>query len=179
MVQCLEFLNIPYFITGSIASMAYGEPRLTNDIDIVVDMKEEHIPRLKKWFPENDFYLSNSAALEAIHHRKQFNIIHGASGLKIDIIIHKKTPFDHSRFERIKRMKPTEEFDANFTSPEDIIIKKMDFYKEGESEKHLRDIAGIFKIYGKNLDTKYIEEWVNRLGLIDVWNIIEKKLKEK
>lgn len=69
--------------------------------------------------------------------------------------------------------------DADFATPEDVIIKKMDFYKEGGSEKHLRDITGILKISGDIIDYSYISEWVKRLGLTDIWNAVQKRLKEK
>src|SRR3989304_5258952 len=86
-VEILERLQIPYIVTGSIASMAYGEPRLTNDIDIVADVEEKHISGLLEAFPPNEFYISEDMIRDAIRRKSQFNIIHPASGLKIDIII--------------------------------------------------------------------------------------------
>ena len=68
---------------------------------------------------------------------------------------------------------------ANFAAPEDVIIKKMEYYKEGGSEKHLRDIAGILKISGETVDRSYIAEWARRLDLVDIWDAIQKKLHEK
>src|SRR5262249_9674361 len=73
-------------IVGSMASMAYGEPRFTNDIDILADLAEEHVSVLEAEFPAPDFYLSLMVAREAIRTRRQFNIIHVPSGLKLDII---------------------------------------------------------------------------------------------
>ncbi|MBW2006131.1 MAG: hypothetical protein JRI72_16320 [Deltaproteobacteria bacterium] len=67
---------------------------------------------------------------DAIHHHGQFNIIHPASGLKVDVIIKQNTPFDNSRFRRIKRIYPAESYQANFAAPEDVIIKKMECYRE-------------------------------------------------
>jgi len=177
LVNAFERLQIRYFITGSIASMFYGEPRFTNDIDVVADIKEEHIPGLLKLFPEDEFYLSGDAIRDAIVNQYQFNIIHPASGLKIDIVISKEDDFNKSRFNRLKRVSPIEETHANLASPEDVIITKMKYYKEGESEKHLRDITSILKISGDNIDRNYIESWVKKFDLLDIWKAILNKLE--
>src|SRR3990167_10235062 len=102
----LEHLSIPYIVTGSIASMAYGEPRLTNDIDIVADVEEKHISGLLEAFPPNEFYISEDMIRDAIRRKGQFNIIHPSSGLKIDIIIKVDNPFNASRFTRSKQIYP-------------------------------------------------------------------------
>ncbi|MDP3041075.1 MAG: hypothetical protein Q8O18_14565, partial [Deltaproteobacteria bacterium] len=132
-VDVFESIQIPYFITGAVAAMAYGEPRLTNDIDIVAAIEERHVGDLLKAFPANEFYIDEEMTREAILHHGQFNIIHPASGLKVDIIIKQNTPFDSSRFRRSRRIYPAESYQANFASPEDVIIKKMEYYKEGGS----------------------------------------------
>jgi len=159
--------------------MAYGEPRLTNDIDIVAAIEESDIADLLKAFPSDDFYINEETAKEAILHDGQFNIIHPVSGLKVDIIIKQDTPFDSSRFSRVRRIYPAETYQANFAAPEDVIIKKMEYYKAGGSEKHLRDIAGILKISGQMVDRGYIVKWVRHLGLTDIWDAIERRLNER
>ncbi|MBM3284585.1 MAG: nucleotidyltransferase family protein [Candidatus Aminicenantes bacterium] len=176
LVRCLETLNIPYFVTGAVASIAYGEPRLTNDIDVVAQINERQIDKLKACFPEEEFYLDSDSIREAIRRRHQFNIIHPASGLKIDVMISKEDAFDKSRFARIKRMRPLEDTEANFSSPEDVIIKKMEYYKEGASEKHIRDIMGMIKISGDLVDFEYIALWAKQLNLEDIWLAIQEKL---
>lgn len=178
-VGTFERLGIPYLVTGSVASMAYGEPRLTNDIDIVAGINEGHIAGLLTAFPPGEFYISAEMIREAIRQRGQFNIIHPASGLKVDVMIRQDTPFDHSRFGRVRRISPAESYIANFASPEDVIVKKMEYYREGGSEKHLRDITGILKISGKEIDQNYISEWADRLGLTEVWDAIQRRLREK
>lgn len=175
-VEAFEHLQISYLVTGSIAAMAYGEPRLTNDIDIVAEINEQHINGLLAAFPVNEFYISEEMIKDAIRHHGQFNIIHPASGLKIDVIIKRDTPFDSSRFRRIRRIYPSESFQANFAAPEDIIIKKMEYYRKGGSEKHLRDIVGILKISGDAVDRNYISEWAKRLELTDIWDAVQKRL---
>jgi len=98
-VGVFERLGIPYLITGSVAAMAFGEPRLTNDIDIVAAIDEKHVRDLVMSFPSDEFYISEETVREAIHRQGQFNIIHPESGIKVDVIIKQNTPFDNSRFE--------------------------------------------------------------------------------
>ncbi len=178
-VETFERLNIPYLVTGLVASMAYGEPRLTNDIDIVADIKEHQITGLLKAFSEDEFYISEDSVREAVLHRRQFNIIHPSSGLKVDVIIKQNTLFDSSRFRRIQRIYPAVTYQANFASPEDVIIKKMEYYREGGSEKHLRDITGILKISSDLVDREYISNWAKRLGLSEIWEAVLQRLKDK
>ena len=175
----LENLHIPYLVTGSVAAMAFGEPRMTNDIDIVAAVGFEHVGGLMAAFPEKEFYISEDAIRDAVQHQTQFNIIHPASGMKIDIIIRKNTRFNDSRFSRIRRIKAGENFETNFAAPEDIILMKMHYYREGGSEKHLRDVSGILKISGPEVNKDYIALWAERLNLMDIWNLILNKIGER
>lgn len=171
-VSVLERLGLRYFVTGSMATIFFGEPRFTNDIDIVVDLPAGRIPELCAAFPAPDFYLSEETAHRAVSRRGQFNIIHPSSGLKVDIMVPADSPFNRSRFTRMRRVKPAPDFDAAFSSPEDVILKKMESYREGGSEKHLRDIAGVLKISGERLDRAYIAEWADRMGTAEIWQEI-------
>ena len=108
--------------------MAYGEPRLTNDIDVVAEIFERHISDLLKAFPADAFFITEDMIRGAIKNQSQFNIIQPASGLKVDVIIKKNTPFDTSRFKRKRRLNPSESYQADFAAPEDMIIKKMEYY---------------------------------------------------
>jgi len=175
-IGLFEHLSISYLVTGSVASMAYGEPRLTNDIDIVADIRLSHIPGLLAAFPKEDYYIDEEMIKDAIYRIGQFNIIHPASGLKIDVIIKQDVLFDQSRFERIRKIYPGP-YSADFASPEDVMIKKMEYYKLGGSEKHLRDITGIFRVSGESLDKEYISQWVTKLDLKEIWNMVLKRLE--
>jgi hypothetical protein len=95
------------------------------------------------------------------------------------MIIKQNTPFDTSRFRRLQRIYPAESYQANFAAPEDVIIKKMEYYREGGSEKHLRDIAGILKISGELVDRDYISEWSYRLGLTEIWDAVQRRVGVK
>lgn len=177
LVNIFNLIKIEYFITGSIASIFYGEPRFTNDIDIVAKIEEKHIPELLKRFPAKEFYIDKDSILEAIRDKSQFNIIHPFSGLKIDVMIYKENDFDISRFERVKKISPIEGIEANFASPEDVIIMKMKYYKEGKSEKHLRDVYAMINISSDMIDKKYIERWAHKLDIFDVWELILFKMQ--
>lgn len=176
-VGAFERLEIPYLVTGSVAAMAFGEPRLTIDVDIVAAVTEEKIPALEAAFPADEFYLGAEMIREAIRHQTQFNIIHPASGLKVDVILRRDTPFDQSRFSRARRVHPAPSYEANFASPEDVIIKKMEYYAAGGSEKHLRDITGMLLTSGEQIDRTYIEEWARNLGLLEIWSAIRTRLE--
>ena len=174
-VRCFERHGIRYFVTGAVAAIAYGEPRLTNDIDIVADLREDDVAKMKSCYPDGDFHFDPDSAQRAVRSRSQFNIIHPRSGLKIDVMISKGDAFDLSRFRRARKLRPLEDTDVAFASPEDVILKKMAFYKEGGSDKHLRDIAGILKISGDAIDRSYIAAWAGKLGLEDVWALFSQK----
>ncbi len=173
--RCFNDHGIPYFVTGAVAAIAYGEPRLTNDIDIVADIDEDQIPGLKGCYPADEFYFDEESARQAVRTRSQFTIIHPGSGLKIDVMITQGDEFDQSRFRRARRLKPVEDIEVDFASPEDVVIKKLDFYRQGGSDKHLRDIAGILKISADVIDFAYIDAWARKLGLAEIWAAALKK----
>ncbi|MBI4287485.1 MAG: hypothetical protein HY671_03520, partial [Chloroflexi bacterium] len=86
-VRAFDALGVPYLVTGAMASVTWGEPRMTIDIDIVADMKTEHISGLGEHFPKSEFYFDEAMIREAIEGKGQFNIVHPESGLKIDIYV--------------------------------------------------------------------------------------------
>ena len=164
-------------MTGSTASIFFGEPRFTNDIDIVVDLPTHRVAAFCAEFPEEEFYLSEEAVRRAVRRHGQFNILHPESGLKVDVMVPMDTMFNRSRFARMKRVKPEPDFEACFASAEDVIVKKMEFFREGGSEKHLRDITGILKISGDDLDREYIESWAENMGLETIWRTLLRSVR--
>lgn len=173
-VRACETVGLRYFVTGSMATIFYGEPRFTNDIDVVVDLPLEVVPAFLAEFPAPDFYLSEESVRRAIRRKSQFNVVHPTSGLKVDVMIPAGDAFDRSRFSRTRTLHPAPDLAAVFASPEDVIVKKMAYYREGGSEKHLRDIAGVLEMGGSDVDRGYIAEWAERLGLQEVWEAILK-----
>jgi hypothetical protein len=171
-VETLERLNLTYLVTGSMATILYGEPRFTNDIDIVVQLSANRIGDFVEAFPSDEFYLDDERIRQAVESRGQFNVLHPASGLRIDVIIPEMDEFDRSRFSRARRVRPANDYEATFASAEDVIVKKLQFHAEGGSDKHLRDIASVLRISGADLDRDYVTEWADRLGLREIWDLI-------
>ncbi len=174
-VEALEALGIRYMIGGSQASIYYGEPRFTQDIDIVAELEADHIRGLLQRFPPSDFYLSGEAAREAVATCGQFNIIHPASGVKIDVFVNKSTDYDRLRLERRQRLPLVPGREAYFARPEDIVIYKLLYFRDGGSEIHVRDIVGILRVSGEELDTRYVAQWAERLGVGALWQAVLKR----
>jgi hypothetical protein len=166
----MEQMSIRYLVTGSIATIAYGEPRFTNDIDILVELKSCQIESFCQQFSDPDFYVSKSAVSQVVAHHFQFNVIHPESGLKVDFILLSDSPFDQSRLARRRQLVVIDEGPVWFASPEDVILKKLVYYREGGSEKHLRDIAGVLKVQGAQLDREYLSQWAKTLDVAETWN---------
>jgi hypothetical protein len=170
-----EDLEVAYMIGGSQASVYYGESRFTQDIDLVTDLRPEHLPALVDGFPAGEFYMSEEAAREAVETRGQFNILHPESGLKIDVFVNKDTDYDRLRLDRRQRLPLVPGCEAYFARAEDIILYKMLYFSEGRSDVHVRDILGILRVSGTEVDTAYIAEWAGRLGLIGIWDAVLKR----
>lgn len=167
-----ERIGAQYRIVGSMASMAYSEPRFTNDIDILVDLRVNQVEEIEREFPAPDFYVSPDAVKAAIVDRRQFNIIHVSSGMKLDVIQCKATEFGALDISMGKRLKSDGVYEAWFGAAENIILMKLRYYQEGGSEKHLRDISSILKVQGASIDRLYIEHWARRLGVISEWTMV-------
>ncbi len=175
-VEACDRLELTYLVTGSTASIAYGEPRFTNDIDIVIGLPPDKVDVFCDAFPDSEFYLSREAVQTAVRDAFQFNLIHPASGLKIDFIVLTTSEYDRSRVARRHSLPALDGQDVCFASPEDVIIKKMVYYREGESPKHLRDIGGIMRVQGVELDRDYVADWAKQFGVDDVWlRIVEQE----
>ncbi|MGH7355563.1 MAG: hypothetical protein ACRELS_13430 [Candidatus Rokuibacteriota bacterium] len=175
LVDALEALGIEYMITGSQASIYYGEPRFTQDIDVVAEVEPAHVSALMMRFALPEFYLSEESARAAMAGRGQFNIVHPESGLKVDVVLRKDTPFAHMEFGRRQRQPIVAGRQAYFARPEDVILHKLVFVRRGASERHLRDIAGILRVSGPEIDIAYVTEWAERLGVLDLWTSVRQR----
>lgn len=170
----LEDEKIPYMIVGSVACAIYGDPRLTHDLDLVIDIPASRAADLTNSFKATEFYIPPINVIqEEINSRGQFNLIHLQSGYKIDIVIRKPNAHGIAEFERRKKVEFWPGLKAEVASPEDVIIKKLQFYKDGGSEKHLRDIAGILR--NTPIDAQYIESWISQLELKQEWLAAQQK----
>lgn len=168
-VTPLEKAGISYMITGSIASSIYGEPRNTLGIDLVVLLEKHQVSQLPTLFPEEDFYLP-PADMISIESRREvhghFNIIHHNTGLKADIYLSRNHPSLPWALQKIRRVE-TPCSPINLAPPEYVILHKLEFYREGGSDKHLRDIAGI--IEQQELDRGFLDQTIRQLGLEPQW----------
>lgn len=169
---------IPYCVVGSMASMCYGETRYTNDLDLLIDLKPEKVSALCAEFPDPDYYVSESAANEAVQQRKQFNVIHVKSSYKIDFMIVKFAPWNRQQLSRRRTTRYAENLDVAIAAPEDVILGKLLYYREGESPKHLRDIAAMLQVSGDLIDRDDVTKWATELGVLDIWQAILTRLKD-
>lgn len=168
LVEVTEDLGIPYMVGGSHAAMYYGEPRLTRDVDIVAMLTLERLPALLQRFPPDQFYVDADAAREAVDTSGQFNIIHPGSGLKVDVYVNPDTPYDRARLARRHKLPLAPGVDAYFARPEDVILYKLLYARDG-GELHLRDVVGIIRVSGPDLDERYLVDWADRLGVRVAW----------
>ncbi len=175
-IGVLERLQIPYLVCGSFASGSFGEPRLTLDIDIVVQLSRESVIELCSAFPDPEFYVSLAAAQDSLRSRKQFNVIHPETGNKIDFMIAGRDEWSRGQLERRRLMSLLPDLQGYTSSPEDIIISKMRYYNEGGSDKHIRDCGGVLMVQGESIDREYIVYWCQHFGLLGIWQAILKRV---
>ena len=163
--------GIRYVIGGSVAAIFYGEPRLTNDVDFIAFLNEATIRRLPEIFPPSDFYLPPPEAIAAEaarEQRGQFNIIHKDTSFKADVYLTGRDEFNAWAF-RHKRQVEFEGEKLVLAPPEYVIVRKLEYFREGGSEKHLRDIRGMLKVSGEQLDLGALDEWIARRGVQAEW----------
>lgn len=177
-IEVLRLLDVRYMLVGSYASGAWGEPRFTYDIDIVVSLAPEQVGAFIAAFPEADFYVSEDAIRQAIAAHGQFNLIHSVSGHKVDFMIEPSSAWGRQQLTRRRLVELDAGLSTYVGAPEDIILSKMLYYQEGGSEKHLRDITGILKVSGDQVDRAYVARWAAELGVMDIWQAILKRLGE-
>ncbi|MEM7476352.1 MAG: hypothetical protein AAF483_15265 [Planctomycetota bacterium] len=173
-----EDQKVDYRIVGSMASIAYGENRFTNDVDIVADLKLSDVDALCDCFSEPNYFLARHAVEDAIRKRFQFNIIHVFAGLKMDVMLPKDTEFAVIEQQRSLRLTDPDGLSAMFAAPEDVIINKLIFFQLGESDKHLRDIAGILKVRSGSIDFDYIETWTKKRNVAKEWQLVQQRLDD-
>ncbi len=155
-------------IGGSFASTFHGTARTTHDVDVVIDPTRESLESFVGSFPDDAYYVDVEAALDAFSRRSQFNVIDLETGWKIDLIIRKDRDFSR---EELSRRQAVEILGARvfIATAEDTVISKLEWGLKGESERQLRDVAGILEVRKGSLDLAYIERWVAALGLEPVW----------
>ena len=170
-VSRLEKLEISYVVTGAVASIIYGEPRLTNDVDLIMMMKTEDIERFVQAFPSAEFYCPPVEVLKIEirrPHRGHFNLIHHDTGTKADIYLAGEDELHQWALSKRRDM-VVEGERVRVAPPEYVIVRKLESYREGGSEKHLRDIAGMLELSSQEIDFKQLDDFVQRYGLEKEW----------
>ena len=163
-------LGIPYMVTGSLAVIAYGEPRLTNDIDIVLELDDASIAKIQKAF-ESGYYCPPEEVLRIEQRRisrGHFNLIDYKTGLKADCYLVGDDPFQVWGL-RNRRCIQIGAQDLYLAPVEYVIVKKLLFYNEGGSEKHLRDIRSIISVSSELIRHDVVSKYVEQFGVGAVW----------
>jgi hypothetical protein len=153
-------------VAGGFAAIFYGEPRLTVDIDVVVDIKSVHIKPLAAAFPFPDYYLSEETMRDSIRRRFPFNIIQTATAAKVDLIPLPDDVFSRVAFSRRQKMVFNQEgAEAYFISAEDIVLAKLFAFDQTGSDKHLRDVKGVLVTQWGHLNLDLIRRAADQRNL--------------
>ena len=162
----LNKANIPYMVSGSIAANYYTVPRMTRDIDIVIELKRDGIDKFISLF-NDDFYVNREMVANEVSRKGIFNLIHNQYVIKIDFIIKKSSAYQQAAFSRRKEI-VIEGSPMWFISAEDLIISKLVWAKDSHSEMQLKDVNNLMETVD-NLDLKYIYNWVRELDLEQIY----------
>lgn len=168
-VARLESHGIPYMLVGSVAALAYGRERTTKDFDVVLEAGAAALRALVRSLPEERFYASEEAAMEALRYETQFNVIDMVTGWKIDLIPRKRRAFSEAEFAR-RSILDVLGVPMFVASLEDTIVAKLEWAKAGGSERQLEDVRELVNLAGEQLDRAYVSQWVQRLGLEEMWD---------
>lgn len=174
MLSLLESAGVPYMVAGSIASTYHGRPRSTQDVDLVIDAGRDRVQAFVQLCRERRCYADPVDADDALLHRSMFNIVDPASGYKLDVIIRKDRPFSHEEFAR-RRAANVPGGTVFMVSAEDAILSKLEWAREGDSERQYRDALGIVLTQGPRLDSGYLRRWARELGVAEYLERLERE----
>jgi len=169
-IRRFEELDIAYMLTGSMALVHYAMPRMTADIDIVINIDSAEVEKIIKAF-EPDYYVPHETARQAVFKRSMFNLLHQKSLIKVDCIVGKNDEYQKLAFSRRAKVNYTGEFEVWIINREDLILSKLNWAKMNNSEMQLRDAANVLR---NGYDEDYVEKWAQRIGVDD---FLQKALK--
>lgn len=168
--------GIHYVTVGSVAAIFYGEARLTNDVDLIAFLNRDDIRRLPELFPSSEFYVPplESIAVEVAREKRgHFNIIHVGTNFKADIYPTGRDELNAWSF-RNKRSIQFQGETVALAPPEAVIVSKLEYYREGGSDKHLRDIRSMLITSGDRIDRSALNDWISRRGLEAEWRKMQR-----
>jgi hypothetical protein len=172
-ISSLKALGVEYMLAGSFASSLYGLPRLTQDADLIVDLRPSQVDAFAEAFA-SDFYVDRGLILQALQRRTSFNIIHLKSSFKVDFFVLGGREFNREELARrvLRQVDPQSHFEAYVQTPEDTVLSKLDWYRQGGqmSENQWRDVLGILRQQAGRLDFLYLRKWAGELGVTDLLN---------
>lgn len=167
-VALLDGAGIPYMLTGSFASAYHGVPRATQDIDFVIAPTRDQLRRLVAGLPSTEYYVDEAAALDALDHESQFNVIDLTTGWKVDFMCRRTRPFSRTEFDRRTRAE-LHGLGLFIATAEDVLLAKLEWAKRGGSQRQVEDVAGLLRVRGDDLDLAYVTRWVEELGVNEEW----------
>ncbi len=171
-IDALEYLSIPYMLTGSVAASYHGRPRSTHDADIVIDPTPAALEALVARLASAGFYLNPEAAREALRRQRAFNAIDSTHGWKVDLIPRRDRAFSREEFRRRITVDLPLRARTAVVTAEDAVLSKLEWSRlGGDSERQLADAAGVAAM-NPSLDRDYIESWARELGVLDLWHRI-------
>ena len=158
--------GIPYMVTGSMAANFYTVPRMTRDIDLVLELSERDVDRVTGLF-QHEYYIDRDMVQRAVQDHAMYNMIHNVRVIKVDCVVRKDTEYRRTEFAR-RRTVTIEGQPVWIVAPEDLILSKLDWAKESRSQLHLDDVRNLLSTVQK-LDTVYLNRWADRLGLATLY----------
>jgi hypothetical protein len=173
-LETLEATGVEYMIGGAIAAWAWGEPRSTQDLDIVINLPVKSIGRFSKELEKREMLLPPDIILDRVADDRgdvPLSVIHALSGNKADIyLVREEDELRKAAFQRRQLVdygSPIGEVYVH--SPEDLILYKLIYLGLSGQSKHSRDIKAILQARREALDREYIARWVEKLGLGSIW----------
>jgi hypothetical protein len=166
----LEALGVPYFVGGSLASSLQGEPRATQDVDVVAAMNEAHVEPFAASI-ERAFFVDRDMAIEAIRRRSEFNVIHLPTMFKVDVFVPGYDIVTRRQLARAMRIQLDEQGRSlQVASAEDVVAQKLRWYRLGGevSDRQWRDVLGVLRVRGGQLDDAYLGEMCELLDVADL-----------
>ena len=167
--------GIVYAITGSVASSAYSEPYTSVDVALCLHASPAAVESFLKIIPGR-LYHHDEAIRDAARRHSMINLTDNQTGWKVNLSFMPESGYLAQVLSRRQEIQYGLQGKSYWTvSPEDIILKKLQYYSEGASDKHTRDIASLLKVVGAGIDKAYIERWAKTLGVADLWAIVRQR----